>query len=364
MMKPSLRSEKGTMLLTALGLIVLASFAVIGAEAARTFFNKQSRTVEIRAKMSSLESVIKLIALQPTTYSCPNQTAGGTMTRFADCTIIKTAFDSAKDLVVGGAQCPQGRTVCGVRLVVNDEGSTKGLALDSAGRFTATVIYEGTETPLPASMISMEIPAEVIQAGFFDCSLRDPSKPIFVGFLSNGQADCRGFANAPCPRGSFMTDIDFKGMSVTCTRLNDIPGIRRTCGSQEMIASIDWRPDGSSTTVEITCAPLPAAPYDWVPTSVPQPTPTPVPATPTPGPVPTATPTPTPEPTMGRWTKIGINGPAATQCPGYFGTVLPTGGPAQLGPCTTLGAYCTINIMGNALAGGGGRYESYQCIFY
>jgi hypothetical protein len=70
--------------------------------------------------------------------------------------------------------------------------------------------------------------------------------------------------------------------------------------------------------------------------------------------------TPNPTATTGTWTYYGINGNTGGICPGgtMMGTMFRDN---TLGPCTTIGATCSVNVMGNALAGGGGHVRNYVC---
>lgn len=265
-----LKTEKGAMLITAMVLIMLGGFAIVGAEAAKTFFQRQSRSTEIRAKMTAQESVIRLIALQPHAYQCPLQTPGQLST-FSNCRIVTDAFLSAEKMAVNGAVCPPGISACGIRLVINNEGSTAGLALSPLGRFSGTLIYEGKETRIAPTRIELDVPAEVIQAKEFDCALRDAETPIFVGFEANGQAKCVGFNK--CGVGEFVREVDMKNNRVICARLAEIPGIRHTCGSQQAITTVSWSASSATTTAaDIKCGPLLEAPFDWTPTTVTLPT--------------------------------------------------------------------------------------------
>lgn len=72
-------------------------------------------------------------------------------------------------------------------------------------------------------------------------------------------------------------------------------------------------------------------------------------------------PTPATSARTGIWTYYGMNENSMGLCPGgeLQGTMFRS---PTLGQCTNIGATCGLNVMGNALAGGGGHVRNYRCV--
>jgi hypothetical protein len=359
---------------SSLGNAVLSSIVMAGlvAGAATVAYRNFSTTYSstrvgrVKAKQTVVEAQVRRRALQPEAYLDCNSPG------IASCKVNPAYFSDLGNQSVAGARCDDRSAICGV--------TVRSLNFTPSTRiFSAEVAYGGREANVKPTQVRLEIPFEVLQSPKFNCGDKDKTKPIFVGFREGtGEPICEGFNS--CPIGQFVKGVDVSKRTLIC---QDLPR-NIACGEQSMFTHLGW----VGHAVDYDCSPLPDPPFtsnlntrvlasvrvtetstetrtETVTVSTPGGTPSETPGTSDPGGTATSPPAgsgPNPAaPATGTWVYFGMNMNTGGICPG--GTMMGTMFRGDtFGPCTTIGATCSVNVMGNALAGGGGHVRNYQCV--
>ena len=256
-------NQRGSVILWGLVLCGMIGVSTLVSSTYYESFARQAHLTQVRARLTSLESVVRTMAFQPYSYTCGADNGASAVADISSCTINVPYYDDVRQVMMPGAGCAGGPGTCGFKLT-----GPKVTSNGALGKFEATITYEGSEASIRPSVIELIIPTELLQSAKFDCALANPTglTPVFVGFKADGSADCRGFKpvvngvpqaeGTPCPKGTYATQVKFDPLTITCADLN-IPPKLVSCGPGTAIDHVRW----DAGVITGPCVPLPSAPF-------------------------------------------------------------------------------------------------------
>lgn len=232
MLQLRLRSQKGQAVLTAL-MVALGVATVVGVLLDQSYTtDKLLKGPRIRSAMLGATQRLKLLALTPSSYICP-QSASGAFSP-SQCSL---SFD-AQMLNQYFPQAPcQGVPRCGVEV--------QNLNLVNT-HLLADIVYTGRDLSFNPSHVDIAVPMEILQASQNDCFAMDPTKPVFAGFLPSGVPDCRPLQGQCTGLGQFVQSVDPKTLKVNCGTFQGPVG----CPATQYMTSLKW----SGGSFRTTCA--------------------------------------------------------------------------------------------------------------
>lgn len=232
--KNRLSSEKGSIVLGALGIAVLVGIfgGVIATQMKST--NELSQLPRIRATMAQIELQTRLAAYSAPSYACDY----GPLKDSYQCVIRQNVFDNIRANVDDGV----------VRV--------QNVVFGADQRFQAQIVFVRTGTNSKMSIaprvLDVPVPAEILQPATFTCPT---NRPMFAGYFPSagpghkqGEADCRAIPQTDCGVGRYVASIDPLTLEPRC----EDAGRAMSCSANEFYSTFEWN---GGSTVNGTCAP-------------------------------------------------------------------------------------------------------------
>jgi hypothetical protein len=240
-----LRSQSGQTLVVSIVLVAAGVITTLLMIDNSGLTKKQTRGPRIRSGMANMETKLRSLMLQPTTYVCP------TPGQIDNCTIVDyPAKVRSLDHIVPGALC-EPPAVCapilGIVLVSQTDPLQPAQWNPATRTLTGQIRYTGTDLNLRPRNVTIIIPADVLNP-VVQCP---PATPLFQGFRSDGFRECTSVppTNGACAPGEFISNINTETYAITCTPLP----APVTCAANEYITGMSW--PGNASPVALTCVP-------------------------------------------------------------------------------------------------------------
>lgn len=259
--------------------------------------DKLLKAPRIRSAMMAVHQRVKLLSMNPAAFNCTGSAAAPTCS-LRNSTPTEPFHSDQLNIDIPGAACAVAS--CGVRVTLSFNQTNR--------QITGVVSYDGTDLNFQNTNFTVEVPPEVLQVSSSDCKVIDATRPIFVGYDSDGKIMCRAIGGETCSDpGEFVRAINKDTLELTC---GQFPSAPVGCGPNQYITSLTW--DG--TEFDVTCANRldPFVKFAFLPSV----TTSGAPTAPAPGPNPKNTCAPIPTTTTTTTTTTTLPGPTTTTLPG------------------------------------------------
>lgn len=237
------RNQRGDALIMALMFVGLTAMIAAAIPSLMEMKQRQARLIRVRTLMSTLETRIKSLVLQSTSYTGCDSSVG-----YSSCQLIPNLFDPYLVTVVSGARCAV--SPCGIQLSFTGVGGSTSLDVDVATGnpvFLAKLTYMGTDISLQPTEIKVQIPTDILQSQAFDCAAIDATRPLFAGFDSLGKLVCKPLPS-DCPVGTYVKGIDPQTLALVCEPLSGSGSV--SCSATDLMSDLSW---SGGTTFTRSC---------------------------------------------------------------------------------------------------------------
>lgn len=200
--KKVMRSESGSLLVIAMVGLAILSISFYSGISSLIQTQKQTRMIVIKQKMLGIENRLRSQLMQPSSYE---------IVAPAKVATLKTDFLESFKTPIVGAKCTPEDCFPGIIVkpgVLDSGGQYVGVLWDAANaKFTASLVYNGTEVNLSDVPVEISVPREVVQLQKYMCGSENP---FMAGFSANGDLICRGMPNpSECTEiGGFIASVD------------------------------------------------------------------------------------------------------------------------------------------------------------
>lgn len=230
-----LRNQRGDAFIFALIMVAAAGIIFLGTQVVQDSVQSRLNLFRIRSQMTLMEQRIRQALLQPQAYEGCQASAQGSR----GCALNMAFLHNFARFPAIGLPCSVTKSSsCGF--------TVKNWDLNlSRAEVKVALEFSGGEQ-IRSSLITVQVPEEILQSQIFNCPTLDPTKPVFMGIEpKTGRILCRALTQ--CGVGEYMTGVTADQAATIC---RSIPRSIVSCGQDKLISKFAWK----GTSFDSSCA--------------------------------------------------------------------------------------------------------------